>query len=72
MAIYRMLEGMAFDEPSVKAMTTAYELVLVDLGLVDRNDPLTELIASKIITSFQMGERDPERLRELTLQDIRE
>jgi hypothetical protein len=28
-----MLRGMEFDERAVKAMTTAYEVVLVDLGL---------------------------------------
>jgi hypothetical protein len=70
-AIYRMLRGMSFDDQSVKAMTTAYEAVLVELGLTDRTDPLTEIVASKVITICQMGERDPDRLRELTLNDIR-
>ena len=71
MAIYRMLRGMSFDEQAVKAMTAAYETILVELGLSDRTDPLTEIVASKIITICQMGERDPERIRELALKDIR-
>jgi hypothetical protein len=70
-AVYRMLRGMAFDEQSVKAMTTAYEATLIELGLTDRTDPLTEIVASKIITICQMGERDPERICELALNDIR-
>jgi hypothetical protein len=70
-AIYRMLEGMTFDEPSVKAMTAAYEATLVELGLTDRTDPLTTIVASEIITICQMGERDPERICELALRDIR-
>jgi hypothetical protein len=70
-AIYRMLRGMSFDEQSVRAMTAAYEALLIELGLTDRTDPLTEIVASKIITICQMGERDPERICELALKDIR-
>jgi hypothetical protein len=70
-AIYRMLQGMAFDEQSVKAMTAAYEAILVELGLTDRTDPLTTIVASKIITIYEMGECDPERICELALKDIR-
>jgi hypothetical protein len=70
--IYRMLNGMAFDERSVKGMTAAYEAILVELGLTDRTDPLTELVASKIITHCQTTkECDPERLCEVVLRDIR-
>jgi hypothetical protein len=68
-AIYRMLQGMAFDDHSVKAMTSAYEAILVELGLTNRTDPLTTIAASKIITIYQMGER--ERVCQLALEDIR-
>ena len=69
MASYRLLEGGAFDDRAIKAMTTAYEGALGELGLADR--PLTELIARKIIEVAKAGERDPERLRELALKDIK-
>jgi hypothetical protein len=63
---------MAFDESAVKGMTAAYEATLVELGLTDRTDPLTELVASKIIAYCQTtGECDPERLCELVLKAIR-
>ncbi len=63
---------MAFDGQSVKGMMTAYEAALVDLGLSDRTDPLTELVASKTIAHCQnTGECDPERLCELVLKAIR-
>jgi hypothetical protein len=48
-AIYRMLDGMDFDERSKKEMTTAYEVVLVELGVTDRTDPITITVARKII-----------------------
>jgi hypothetical protein len=70
-AIYRMLQGMAFDEETVKAMTTAYEATLVELGLTDRADPLTTIAGSKIIAHCQATkECDPERLCEVVLKDI--
>jgi hypothetical protein len=71
-AIYKMLDGMAFRDDAMNGMTTAYEATLVELGLTDRNDPLTELVASKIIVHCQTtGECDPERLCELVLKAIR-
>jgi len=69
-AIYRLLQHAAFDDSAVKVMTTAYEAVLWELGLADRSNPLTEIIAKKIIELAVDGERDPERLCELALQAI--
>ena len=40
----------------------------VDMGLVDRAAPATELIAKKIIELTKAGERDPARLKDLTIQ----
>jgi hypothetical protein len=71
MAIYRMLSGMVFDPEEIKAMTSAYEAVLSELELMDRNDPLTEIIARKIITLYQTGTCEPDVLAKLTPRDIR-
>jgi hypothetical protein len=49
-AIYRMLHGLVFNDQDVKAMTTAYEAVLADLGLTDRTDPLTEIVVRRLAT----------------------
>jgi hypothetical protein len=70
-AIYLLLERAAFDDRAVKAMTTAYEVALRELRLADRADPCTEIIARKIIERARTGERDPKRLCELTLKEIR-
>jgi hypothetical protein len=35
-AIHRLLQGAVFDDGAVKAMTTAYDAALVDLGLLNR------------------------------------
>jgi hypothetical protein len=49
MAIYRILQQSAFAAPEdVDRLTAAYEQALKQLRLVDRQDPVTELIARKI------------------------
>jgi hypothetical protein len=67
MAIYRLLQHSAFEPEHISAMAVAFEQALADLKLVDRTDPLTELIARKVIEIAQCGERDPIRLREQTV-----
>lgn len=63
MAIYRLLQKSAFGPEEIERMTTAYEDALQVLGLTDRADPLTEILAKKIIEIAQTGERDPAKIR---------
>ena len=51
-------------------MVTAYEGALATLHLTDRNDPITELIAKRILDAVQSGERDPSRIRERALEGM--
>jgi len=64
MPIHRLLQNHAFDPDTIAVMVIAFEDVLRELGLVDRADPATEIVAKKIIEFAQRGERDPIRLRE--------
>jgi hypothetical protein len=70
MPLYRMLNEAAFDPDAVKVLTTAYEGVLATLGLENRTDPLTQMIARTIIEHAQRGESDPIRLREIVLKEL--
>jgi hypothetical protein len=45
--------------------------VLKTLGLVDREDPITQLIAHRIVELVQSGEDDPVRLKQLTLEVVK-
>jgi len=63
MAIYRLLQKSAFGPEEIERMTTAYEDALRVLGLTDRADPMTEILAKKIVEIAQTGERDPMRIR---------
>ena len=51
-------------------MAAAYEGALIDLQLMDRNDPLTELIAKAIVNVTATGERDPEKIKERALNAL--
>jgi hypothetical protein len=61
-AIYRLLEKSAFEPDDITRMTTAYEKALILLGLKDRNDPLTELVAKYVVEIAQTGEKDFEAI----------
>jgi hypothetical protein len=71
MAIHRLLSSGAFDPDAVKAMTVAYERACSALDLMDRADPLKEIIAKKIIERAQRGELDAVRLCEAVLKEVR-
>jgi hypothetical protein len=59
-----------FEPEAMICMAKAYEDALVALQLSDRQDPLTEIVARKIVDVAEAGERDPERLRDLALAEI--
>jgi hypothetical protein len=69
-AIHRLLERSAFEPEDVARMTAAYEHALVELGLKDRSDTLTETIARFIVEVAQTGERNPARICALALRRL--
>jgi hypothetical protein len=70
MAIYRMIRGSVFEPEAIEGMTAAYENALEVLQLTDRNDPITELVARKIIAIAEASETDPGRLCSRALEAI--
>lgn len=71
MAIYRIFRERVFDPEDVICMARAYEDALVTLRLSDRHDPFTEIVAKKILEIAELGERDPDRLRDRALEELR-
>jgi len=51
----------------IDRLGSAYELTLKILCLKDRNDPLTEMIAKKIIEIGQTGVKAPEQISTLVI-----
>ena len=60
-------EGGAFDPDQIAIMATAFEQVLLDLKLTDRDDPVVEMIAKLVIELLRNGARDPEQVRKEVL-----
>ena len=71
MAIYRMLRDQRFELGQASVLAAAYELTLRALAVKDRDDPITELIAEKII---QIGRRDVQdqfQISKLAIKELR-
>jgi hypothetical protein len=67
--IYELLRRQGSFEPEeVAVLGKVFDDVLQTLGLVDRQDPATEMVAKKLIELAKTGVRDPVRLRALTVQ----
>ena len=62
MAINRLMREASFGPAEIAVMTAAYDAALERLRLKDRTDPITELVARKIIEVFRRGEHDPPRI----------
>jgi hypothetical protein len=61
----------AFGPEDIASMSAAFEAALCKLGLGDRNDPTIRMAIAKLIIEFaKVGERDPDRLCTLALQQL--
>ena len=54
----------------IAVLTEAYEATLKKLRLVDRSDPITQLIAKKIVEIGQRGVRDSEQIFALATKEL--
>ena len=70
MAIYKLIANGSFGQMEIEAMSTAYERALVDLGIANRDDPITELIAKAIVNVVATGERDPKLIEERAINAL--
>jgi hypothetical protein len=62
MPILRILQNSPLRPEDLRILVAAYERTLQALGLKDRSDPITELVAKKIIEIGQTGLRDPKQI----------
>jgi hypothetical protein len=60
------------DADTVKAIVDAFDFARRELGLAATNDAVTDFLALKIVEFARKGERDPNRLRDLTLRALQD
>lgn len=70
-AIFRLLVNSSFGPDEQRLIATAFEGALIDLRLKDRDDPMTELVAQEIFKQAERGERDPQKLRQAAVTELR-
>jgi hypothetical protein len=70
MAIYRLLQNSPPGPEDISLLAIAYEEALDALDLTDRDDPITQLIAKKIIEIAQTGVRDPTQMVKLAMKEL--
>ena len=69
MPIHDLLRRQGVFAPEEIAMLgNVFDDVLRTLGLADRKDPMTEMVAKKLLEFATTGMRDPARLKALTVQ----
>jgi hypothetical protein len=67
----RRFADRSFDPGAINAMLDAFGKACALLGLVDREDSITETLAKMIVEQARTGERDPDRLCALTLEALK-
>jgi hypothetical protein len=71
MPILRLLEEHhGFGPNEIRVVSAAFEDTLRELRLVDRTDPLTEMVAKMIIELAQQGILDPAELCRRAVESI--
>jgi hypothetical protein len=70
MTIHQLLRQGVFGPEEIRVMVEAYENALHTLRLVDRTNPVTEIVAQKIIEIWRTGERDPHRIAALAFEQL--
>ena len=71
MPITSFLNGRRFDSETERVMGLAFEMTCAALRLADRSDPVTTIIAERIIKLASDGERNPDLLCERALTALR-
>jgi hypothetical protein len=70
MAIYKLIQNTPFEPKDIERLVTAYEQTLRALRLKDRSDPITQLVAEKIIAIGRLGIEDPAEISKLAIREL--
>jgi hypothetical protein len=69
MTIHRLIQNLSFNQDDIERLSAAYEDALRALHISDRDDPINEIIARRIIEGARAGVRDPNDLSKMAIKD---
>jgi hypothetical protein len=70
MTIHRLMQTLSFNQDDIERLSAAYEDALRALHISDRDDPINEIIARRIIEGARAGVRDPNDLSKMAVKDL--
>ena len=70
MSIYQIIQNTPLEPQDLQRIITAYEQTLLVLGLKDRDDSLTRIVAYKIFEVGQTGIEDPAEIYKLAMKQL--
>jgi hypothetical protein len=68
MAIHQYLKNISLNADETECLVKAFGITLKSLGLTNRDDPITEVVAEKVFEVSKTGVRDPIQLSKLVLE----
>ena len=69
-AIYKLIANGSFGPDEIEVMKAAYEAALIEVGVTDQDDPITDLIGKAIVNVTASGERNPKEVMERALNAL--
>jgi hypothetical protein len=70
MPINRLFRDGKFKPEEVERLNRAYTFTLRSLRLIDRNDPLCDIVADKVIEIDAAGTHEPEEIARLAVKHL--
>jgi hypothetical protein len=70
MTIHQLFRSLSLQPEDMELLGSAYDIALKRLGLRDRNDPITTLVAKTVIEIYQSGVQDVAQLADRTVKRL--
>jgi hypothetical protein len=70
MAIYKLIENALLRPDEIQRLIAAYHETLHVLGLHDRDDPLTQIVANMVFEIAQTGIEDAAQISKLAIKQL--
>jgi hypothetical protein len=70
MTMHRLIQNLAFNQDDIERLVAAYEEALRALHISDRDDPINEVIAQRILEGARAGVREPDALCKMAVKDL--